>query len=1038
MHGGVKVYRGSAAAARNYVEADRSRVDDYYLAEGTGLAERLVALNATLSAAHGANDAPAAAVVIAGGTLDGDAYEGWVAGLNDLGAPKGRIRHDDKAVRFVEVVVNGPKTWSLAAVMHPDIAAAYDAAQGRAATQIIGWVAANATTRVGPRGRQVQVPVEQLEAAVIRHHTSRAGDPHRHLHLQVNARVFAAGKWRGIHTVGIRDSLDAINGIGHAAVMCDPEFRSVVAAHGYSFDTAAGEIEQFAPYVAEFSERAAQIERNTARYEARWRADNPGAEPGPGLRRSWDSRAWAQARPDKVVPADGAAMVRHWRDDLYEAGFRPPPPPLSQTPASGPAERGVAPAQPSSPAFLSRTRSLTARRWGLGPRVEASSHNGSAAAAAPDPVGSLDRDQVVATALIRLGTRRSSWNAADIRGEVERAIAAVGVIAPPEVRAGLAEDLTTRAVKECVPLLERPDVPGHVRAMTSPRVLAVEADLTTRFAARAEDPDRHGKQRLDRRPDWARKPTEVPDSARRRHVPPRSIAGSHPGLDPVQRRVVDALAGTDRLVVVEGAAGAGKTTTLASARAVLEAQGHRLMVVTPTRKAARVASRELASPASSAARLAHQYGFRWDDDGRWSRYADAVGRPSRTASADLHPGDVLLVDEAGMLDQDTASALTRVADETGARLVLMGDRHQLPAVGRGGVLDLAARWAAPDAVLTLDTVHRFTDRDYAPLTLLMRTGERSGDVFDQLWARGQIRVHPSDVERTEALTTTLTTRLTTTERAHAAGTPAELIEAGGTFAGTAGGTLLIAKTRAEVDLLNQMVRDHRVATGEVNDAACVHSLNGGRIGAGDTVATRLNDHQLDVANRDTWTVAAVADDGSVTLTGRGDRTGATRAVPAAYARRHLSLAYATTAHGSQGDTVDTAHLLLSEHTDAASTYVAMTRGRETNTAHLVADTVADARRQWIEVFSRDRADLGPAHATYTAAADIERYGPAAPTLRRPGTTEETQDHQAAALARLARSMTADYLDEPTQTAGPRRHPPHPGGPAADRRGGIGR
>ncbi len=39
----MKVYRGSAVAARNYVEADRSRADDYYLAEGTGLASRYVA-----------------------------------------------------------------------------------------------------------------------------------------------------------------------------------------------------------------------------------------------------------------------------------------------------------------------------------------------------------------------------------------------------------------------------------------------------------------------------------------------------------------------------------------------------------------------------------------------------------------------------------------------------------------------------------------------------------------------------------------------------------------------------------------------------------------------------------------------------------------------------------------------------------------------------------------------------------------------------------------------------------------------------------
>jgi hypothetical protein len=104
-------------------------------------------------------------------------------------------------VRFVEVVVNGPKSWSLAAALHPDIATAHDAAQDRAAAQIISWLGEHATTRVGPRGRQVQVPVEVLEAVTVRHHTSRAGDPHRHLHLQVNARVFAAGRWRGLHTV---------------------------------------------------------------------------------------------------------------------------------------------------------------------------------------------------------------------------------------------------------------------------------------------------------------------------------------------------------------------------------------------------------------------------------------------------------------------------------------------------------------------------------------------------------------------------------------------------------------------------------------------------------------------------------------------------------------------------------------------------------------------------------------------------------------------------------------------------------------------
>src|SRR4051795_8462725 len=240
----MKIYAGPPAAARQYLEADRGRADDYYLAEGTGVARRFTAT---------------AGLVQETAPLAGERYEAWVAGRDPItGEPWGRLRTDDRAVRFVEVVINGPKSWSLAAAQHEDVAAAYDAAQDRAATQLIGWLAEHATTRVGPRGGQVQVPVDVLEAVTVRHYTSRAGDPHRHLHLQINARVFAAGKWRGLHTVGVRDFLSAINGIGHAAVACDPQFRAALAAHGYAL-AADGEIRQLADFVGAFSARTQQI-----------------------------------------------------------------------------------------------------------------------------------------------------------------------------------------------------------------------------------------------------------------------------------------------------------------------------------------------------------------------------------------------------------------------------------------------------------------------------------------------------------------------------------------------------------------------------------------------------------------------------------------------------------------------------------------------------------------------------------------------------------------------------------------------------------
>ena len=58
----------------------------------------------------------------------------------------------------------------------------------------------------------------------------------------------------------------------------------------------------------------------------------------------------------------------------------------------------------------------------------------------------------------------------------------------------------------------------------------------------------------------------------------------------------------------------------------------------------------------------------------------------------------------------------------GARVALVGDRHQLPAVGRGGVLDLAARWVSPEAHVDLDVAHRFADPEYAAISLALRTG----------------------------------------------------------------------------------------------------------------------------------------------------------------------------------------------------------------------------------------------------------------------------------------------------------------------------
>lgn len=139
-----------------------------------------------------------------------------------------------------------------------------------------------------------------------------------------------------------------------------------------------------------------------------------------------------------------------------------------------------------------------------------------------------------------------------------------------------------------------------------------------------------------------------------------------------------------------------------------------MRVVAPTKRAAEVAHQELGVPAESVASLVYAHGWRWNADGVWTRLAIGDTDPANGATytgppqaAQLRRGERIVVDEAGMLDQDSALALFMIAAEAGATLALVGDRAQLPAVGRGGVLDMAAQIRG--RTFDMAEVHRFTD-----------------------------------------------------------------------------------------------------------------------------------------------------------------------------------------------------------------------------------------------------------------------------------------------------------------------------------------
>ncbi len=891
MHGGVILFRSCGAGARRYLESDRSLADEYYLEGGIALAS-FVAVDG-----HG--------VTIDERTLSPEAYAAWVDWVSppsgeQMGTPRQAGVGRSGSPRFAEMVINAPKSLSIAAALHPDVSSALDAALVDAAAEIRSWLGRHSVTRVGPRGQQAVVPSERLETVAVMHKTSRAGDPHRHIHFQIGTRVKAAGTWRGLDTAALFRQQGAIRALGTAVIAAHPQLARVLDAHGLTLNPTTGEVAELQRFNQVMSKRAEQVAGNLARFEAAWRRQHPGLEPGPAARSRLVSMAWDHGRPHKKPARLGHEAV--WQKELAAAGYRP----------GGPRE----------------------------------------AAPTPATVGDVTLRQVASRALDRCAAAASTWTVHDIQQHITHILTEAGVRSEPRDLRRVIGEATSLAASACLSVLPPGTArPEHVAHLTSVDVIAAETRLRDMLLTRAE----------------AVAQQEAPDLS--------ALARAH-GLDAEQQRAAATIAGTGSLVVVEGAAGAGKTTMLGVAISAAAVQGRRVRIVTPTKKAADVATKELGTPADSVAKLLYEHGWRWDRDGVWTRLA--VG--DREAATGIHytgpppgarlsRGERIVVDEVGMLDQASALALLTIADEYGATLALVGDRAQLPAVGRGGVLAIAADLVPRTFDMT--SVHRFTDPEYARLTVLMRRGEHPAALFDQLHARGLVVIHADAETQADAIAAVARERDSIT-----------------------------VATNDEARDLNRRIRSGRVAAGSVDDERTVTGSDGLAIGRGDVIQTRRNDAALGVANRQTWTVQAIDRDGTVWAVEQaaGRRGRRTVHLPADYVREHAHLAYVTTAYGSQGVTAERSHTVLSDAMAESGVYVGMTRGRGDNMLHIVAADIDDARQQFVLALERDRADRGLDAASRDASAatvGLVAYGPAR-------TVREAQSRLAAEIVHAER------------------------------------
>lgn len=440
-----------------------------------------------------------------------------------------------------------------------------------------------------------------------------------------------------------------------------------------------------------------------------------------------------------------------------------------------------------------------------------------------------------------------------------------------------------------------------------------------------------------------------------------SVSVDATGLDVLQLDAARAVAGMDRLVLVVGPAGAGKTAMLSAAVHDLHAHGRAVFAVAPTAKAAAVLRRETGAEADTVAKLLFEWG--------------RAGGP--TNDYRLTAGTTIICDEAGMIGTGTLDRLVHLAQSQRWRVVLVGDPHQLHAVGRGGMFDELCRAGRAHELATIHRFHHAWERD---ASLALRAGRP--EAIDAYVDHGRVQAGSFEELAKRAALRWIDL--------HAAGRR----------------VAVVAETNEHVDTLNQEIQAERRRLGHLGGRS-TPVAGGEGVAVGDVVVTRRNDRSIEttsgesIRNRDRWAVTAVDAGGGITVA--HDDGHGTAVLPAAYVRDHVRLGYAGTAHTCQGDTVDISLAVITTATTHRSLYVAATRGREENQLLVVTDDAGLAAEDVLEqILVNDRVDT-------PAVAQRRDRGRQVPGL---GALEAEQVvSQARAAYREARARAAPHVDE---------------------------
>lgn len=356
--------------------------------------------------------------------------------------------------------------------------------------------------------------------------------------------------------------------------------------------------------------------------------------------------------------------------------------------------------------------------------------------------------------------------------------------------------------------------------------------------------------------------------------------------------------------VIDGLAGTGKTKSLAPARELWEGQGYRVLGAAVSGKAARGLEAGSGIPSTTLAGLRLQneepslravLGHELHQVGRATIGKErSLDKSSRFA---LDADTVLVVDEASMVATRDLDWLVTECERSGAKLVLVGDRAQLPAIGSGG------GYAAIGDRLgkaTLTGIERQRE-DWAREAVGLMAQGRVAESLAKYTEHDKVTVANDRREAHAALIDSW--------RQEGVRRPEEHV--------------IFAATNQEAALLNRAAQRERKLKGQLGDLWV--TVHGEEIRANDRVVFTKNSATYGVVNGMTGTVLLV-EPLTRNVVVKLDH-GKTTTIPL-YRYDHLDLGYALTTHKGQGMTVENAYVLMGgAMQDREMAYVQVSRAR---------------------------------------------------------------------------------------------------------------